>query len=306
MTAAAPDPVVPGPAGPGPAAPGPDAPGWPVSAAEMLFGSSANAPEALTRHILSNGDDLGYALKQLTRKARHAAVREAAVAAAGLLKVDLLGVLVSGWREHKEIIAAARRTLTMLSSRELVSLPPHRIATAQQPSVGILIDGKRVASLRLGLSIIFDVEALVAGITSGRLSVVHAGRCAAGVTLTVHDMETLTKRAHLELPGAFPLGTGIRLLPGHEYPVGVRPGAESPNSATEAQLTDASLTYAQLTGGRLPESRFPAAPFDAFSPETRHASGPAPAEHTTSDSGRTRTSAGNPPPWWDNLQDASG
>ena len=291
MITAAPDPAVPDPAPPDPAPPDPAPPdpaagAWPRSAAEMLFGPSAEAPEALTRHILSSGGDLGHALKRLSRTARQAAVREATVAAAGLLKVDLLGVLVSGWREHKEITAAARRTLTLLSSRELVSLPPHRIATAQQPSVGILIDGKRVGSLRLGLSIIFDVEALVAGITSGRLSTVHAGRCAAGVTLTVHDIETLTKRAHLELPGAFPAGTGIRLLPGHEYPVGVHPGAESP------------------------ESQFPAAPLDASEHpdgrQTGHPSGRAPAEHTVADSGPAHPPAGNAPPWWDNLQDASG
>jgi hypothetical protein len=295
MTTAAPD----------PAAPGPAAGAWPRSAAEMLFGPSADAPEALTRHILSTGGDLGHALKRLSRTARQAAVREATVAAAGLLKVDLLGVLVSGWREHKEITAAARRTLTLLSSRELVSLPPHRIATAQQPSVGILIDGKRVASLRLGLSIIFDVEALVAGITSGRLSMVHAGRCAVGVTLTVHNIETLTKRVHLELPGAFPLGTGIRLLPGHEYPVGVHPGAESPGSAADAQLTGAAFT-----GAGRPESQFPAAPLDGSEHpddrQTGHPSSPAPAEHTVADCGPAHPSAGNPPPWWDNLQDASG
>jgi hypothetical protein len=296
MTSAAPDPAALASAAADSAVTDPAAPDWPRNAAEMLFGPSADAPEALTRHILSTGDDLEYALKRLTRKVRRAAVREAAVAAAGLLKVDLLGVLVSGWREHKEITAAARRTLTMLSSRELVSLPPHRIATAQQPSVGILVDGKRVASLRLGLAIIFDVEGLVAGITSGRLSVVHAGRCAVGVTLTVHDIETLTKRAHLELPGAFGLGTGVRLLPGHEYPVGVPPGAESPGSVTDAPLM----------GARIPRSEFPAAPLAAGGPKAGRPSDPAPAEHTISDYGTAHPSAANQPPWWDNLQDASG
>jgi hypothetical protein len=286
------------------AVPDPVAQEWPRSAAEMLFGPSADAPEALTKHILSSGGDLGHALKRLSRTTRQAAVREAAAAAATLLKVDLLGVLVSGWREHREITAAARRTLTMLSSRELVSLPPHRIATAQQPAVGILLDGKRVASLRLGLSVIFDVEALVAGISKGQLSMVHAGRCAVGVALTVHDIETLTKRAHLELPGAFPAGTGIRLLPGHEYPVGVNPGTESPG---DPRITDPQPAYkpfasAQLAGPPPQESRFPPAPAGRAG---RHSARP-PAEHTTSDYGSSHPASPDPMPWWNNLQDASG
>jgi hypothetical protein len=233
-------------------------------------------------------------------------------------------VLVSGWREHKEITAAARRTLTALSSRELVSLPPHRVATAQQPAVSVLIDGRRVASLRLGLSIVFDVEALVAGISRGRLSVVHAGRCGVGVALTVHDAEALSSQVHLELPGAFPVGTGIRLLPAHEYPVGVHPGAESPASAMDAQLNDARAASTA-------HNRFPAAPLDSpeqtsqdqasqdqasqdqagddqASQQTRYSSDPAPAEHTTSpaDPGPAHPASGGPPPWWDNLQDAGG
>jgi hypothetical protein len=285
------------------AVPDPAAPGWPHSAAEMLFGPSADAPEALTKHILSSGGDLGHALKRLSRTTRQAAVREAAAAAATLLKVDLLGVLVSGWREHREITAAARRTLTMLSSRELVSLPPHRIATAQQPAVSILLDGKRVASLRLGLSIIFDVEALVAGISKGQLSTVHAGRCAVGVALTIHDIETLTKRAHLELPGAFPAGTGIRLLPGHEYPVGVNPGTESPGEAriTGPQPAFTPFASTQLAGAPQ-ETRFPSAPSGG---PGRHA-GPRTAEHVTTDYGSSHPASGDPQPWWDNLQDASG
>ena len=141
--------------------PGPDGV---ITAADLLFGSTEDAHEALTRHVMSAGRTTARAFERLPRVTREAAVREAAVVAVGLLKIDLMEVLVSGWREHRDIFTAARRTLDMPGSKELVGLAPHRITTVQQPSVGILVDNHRVHTLQLGLSIFFEVTGLVAGI----------------------------------------------------------------------------------------------------------------------------------------------
>jgi hypothetical protein len=206
----------------------------PLTAADLLFGSSADASKALTREIMSasRAQNLGHALKHLPKVTREAAAREATLAAAGLMKVDLMDVLAAGWREHREIIAAARRTLATPGSKELVGVAAHRITTLQQPAVSVLIDGRRVHTLQLGLSIVFEVTGLVAGVSHGRLAGIHAGRCEVGVALTVHEIEVLTKRAHhLELPGVMALKAGFRLLPGNEYPsgeyqsAGLRPGS---------------------------------------------------------------------------------
>jgi hypothetical protein len=106
----------------------------------------------------------------------------------------------------------------MPGSKELVGLAPHRITTVQQPSVSILVDGHRVHTLQLGLSIFFEVTGLVAGIHAGRLAGIHAGRGHIGVALTIHELEVLTKRTHLELPGVKALKHGFRLLPASAYP----------------------------------------------------------------------------------------
>jgi hypothetical protein len=194
-----------------------------LTAADLLFGTSADAPKELTRRIMSAGNELGFghALKRLPRVTRQAAAHEAAVAAAGLLRIDLMDILVAGWREHHDIIAAARRTLATPGSKELVGVAPHRVSTVQQPAVSVLIDGRRVHTLQLGLSIVFDVTGLVAGVHVGRLAGIHAGRCEVGVALTIHEVEALTKRAHhIELPGVKALKSGLRLLPASEYPDG--------------------------------------------------------------------------------------
>ena len=213
-----------------------------ITAADLLFGSPEGAHEALARHVMVAGRTTARAFERLPRVTREAAVREAAVAAVGLLKVDLMEVLVIGWREHRDIFSAARRTLDMPGSKELVGLAPHRITTVQQPAVSILVDGHRVHTLQLGLSIFFEVTGLVAGIHAGRLAAIHAGRGDLGLALTIHELEVLTKRTHLELPGVRSLTRGFRLLPASAYP-----------DESHAHLGS------QLPGGQLPGAGLPAA-----------------------------------------------
>ena len=223
------------------------APDGVITAADLLFGSNEKAQEALTRHVMADGRAFARSLVHLPRVTREAAVREAAVAAAGLLKVDLIEVLVSGWREHHDVFSAARRTLDTPGSKELVGLAPHRISTMQQPAVGILLDGKRVHTLQLGLSILFEITGLVAGISHGRLAAVHAGRGHVGVALTIHEIEVLTKRTHLELPGHAGLRRGFRLLPASHYPDESQSAGQlagQPASAfPDVNLTDAAAEH---------------------------------------------------------------
>ena len=209
----------------------PAAQDYPSTALDLLFGEGEDTPGALAHQILSSGagGNLGRALEDLPKATREAAVREATAAAAGLLDVDLIGVLVAGWRVHHDLIAASRRTLAAPGSTELVDLATHQITTTQQPSVSLLVDGHRVATLQLDLSVMLDVSALVAGISAGRLVALHSGRCDITATLAIEGTDAVTKRAHLELPGVIPLSPGIRLLAARNYPV----GAEQPESADD-------------------------------------------------------------------------
>jgi hypothetical protein len=284
------------------------APDGALTAAGLLFGSQEKAHEALARHVMADGRAFARSLVHLPRVTREAAVREAAMAAAGLLKVDLIEVLVSGWRENRDIFTAARRTLEMPGSSELVGLAQHRISTVQQPAVGILIDGKWVHTLQLGLSIFFEVTGLVAGISHGRLAAVHAGRGHVGVALTIHEIEVLTKRSHLELPGHVGLKRGFRLLSaGHypdapqEHPSGVHPGTELPaallmsarHPGTEpsaSQFPGVNLTDGHVPATEAASAQNPAAPVGpSYGPE--HASPPPAPEHGSA-------------AWWEKTQSA--
>jgi len=197
----------------------------PSSALDLLFGPGEEAPGALAHQMLSAGagGSLGRALENLPKATYEAAVSEATTQAAGLLDVDLIGLLVAGWRAHHDLTAAARHTLATPGSTELVDLATHRITTTQRPSVTVLVDGHQVAILQFDLSVVFDVSALVAGISAGRLVALHSGRCHITATLAIQGTDVVTRQARLELPGVIPLGPGIRLLPARNYSAGQQP-----------------------------------------------------------------------------------
>ncbi len=115
----------------------------------LLFGPNTDAAETLAGEILSPGGEqsLGRALAHLPETTRKAAVQEAASTAAALLEVDPIEVLLRGWREHRDIVSAARRTLATPGSTELVTMAGHEVTVDQQPSVNVLVDGKQVATL---------------------------------------------------------------------------------------------------------------------------------------------------------------
>jgi hypothetical protein len=200
------------------------APAAPGTAIDLLFGPGANAPEALARQILSADASHDRALRNLPQATRQAAVHEAAAQAAGLLDVDLIGLLMSGWRVHHDLADAARRTLAALGSTELVDLVEHQIIARQQPSVAILVDGRRVAVVELDLSIEFDVSSAVAEIKAGLLVAMRSGRCDATAALAIQGTDAATRHARLELPGVLPFRPGIRLLPDEDYRTAREPG----------------------------------------------------------------------------------
>jgi hypothetical protein len=193
----------------------------PSTTLDLLFGPGQDAPGALAHEILSvGGGSLGRTLEDLPKATCEAAVREVTTQAARLLDVDLIGPLVAGWRAHHDLAAAARHTLATPGRTELVDLATHQITTTEEPSVAILVDGHRVATLQLGLSLVFDISALGAGISAGRLVGLRSGHCDITATLTMQGTDVITRSEHLELPGVIPLSPGIRLLPARNYPVG--------------------------------------------------------------------------------------
>ncbi len=195
-------------------------PDRPQTVLDLLITPGEDSPGVLAQQLMSPDvyRDLGRALGNVPASLRETAIRETANVAAGQLNIDLIGLLAAGWRKHHDMIAAARRTVAAPGSVELVDLVAHKITATQRPAVAVLVDGNRLATVQLGVSVVFDVSAVLAGIRAGRLAALHSGRCLVTVRLTVQETEVMTRQARLDLPGVIPLGQGITLLPGHSYP----------------------------------------------------------------------------------------
>jgi hypothetical protein len=205
----------------------------PGTAVNLLFGPGTDAAEALARQIKSAETDLDRVLRQLRPATRQAAVRETAAAAAGLLDVRLDGLLLAGWRIQHDLTGAARRTLASPGSTELVDLARHRVSADQEPSVAVMVDGRQVATIRFGLTVEFDISALVAGIKAGLLVAVHAGSCDITATLAIQGTQVQTASTHLDLPAALTVSPGIRLLPAADYPAARPPSPPAASRYSE-------------------------------------------------------------------------
>ena len=195
----------------------------PKTVLDLLFAPDEDNSVAVIPGLLPPGvgDDLARALPNVPATLREAAVRETTGAARDLLNADPIGFLVSGWRKHREVIAAARRTMAVPGSIELVDLATHQITVTQRPAVNLLVDNRQTATVELGLSVVFTVSALVAGIRGGRLVAVHSGRCNVTANLAVQDTQVISRQVAFELPGIIPLGQGIALLADHGHSASV-------------------------------------------------------------------------------------
>jgi hypothetical protein len=196
-------------------------------ALELLFGPAEDASIRLAILPAEADGNLGRALENLPAEIRDIAAKEVRSAAIGLLNADLVDLLIAGWRQYRDLTSAARRTLKEPGSSELVRLATHSVHVAREPYVSVLVDGRLMATVRLSVSVVFDVSALLAGISAGRLVAVHAGRCDITGTLAIEGVEVASGQTSLDLPGVIPLTPGVRLLPAEEYPAAANePSAE--------------------------------------------------------------------------------
>jgi len=189
----------------------------PVTADAILFGPSGAAgslEDFLDAQRLSGWITSGAA--HLTRDVQDALRHEVCTATDDLLNLDLVDVLVTGWRKHAALAAAARRTAAVPGSSEVVDLATHHITMAQRPYIDLVCDGVRVGRVQLELRLDVTVAGLVAVVRAGCLVAVQAGHCIVAATLLIENEPVAARSARLDLPLAVRLGAGVPLLSDHE------------------------------------------------------------------------------------------
>lgn len=191
----------------------------PRTVLDLLVARDQSPPAVIVRYMsVALSGDVRTALGHLPPGVREPAVREIATKAAGLLNVGLPDLVATGWRKQRELTDAARRTLSVPGSTELVELASHRITATQEPHVNVLVDGECVARIRFELLFLAEVGALIATVEAGRLTTLSTGSCEIGVALAIQDIRVATGAGRIEPAALISLRDGIRLLPARSYP----------------------------------------------------------------------------------------
>jgi uncharacterized protein with PIN domain len=186
----------------------------PVTARVVLF-STDDAVARLARDLSSGPVDatLGSALRGLSAAARETATREIATAGAGLLELDLGGLLVTGWQRYRALVEAGHRTAAAPGRQEIVEIITQRIGASANPHVDLFINDVRVATIHFGLGLEFQVRALTAVVRWGRIVALESGRCKVTASLSIEGVEVASRSAESDLRLLVHLGAGIPLVP---------------------------------------------------------------------------------------------
>ena len=202
----------------------------------FLLGGGSADNTAKIRQLLSEHQVVsrcGGNLTKLTQQGREAADEQLASVTAGLLDLDLGDLLIYGWRTRERLVRAARQTRQIPGRHEVVQLGSHRITSAHNPTIDLLIDGVKVHTFRFQLTVIFDIEVAAVIIQDGRLTALRAGDGAVTCTLTLEmpggDVELVNLQRNINLHLIINIGHGIPLLPA-DAGVGARPAPGTPPS----------------------------------------------------------------------------
>jgi hypothetical protein len=202
----------------------------------FLLGSGAEDDTTKIQQLLSEHDVVsrcGGDLTRLTRRGSEAAEEQLASVTAGLLDLDLGDLLIYGWRTRERLVKAAQQTRQIPGRREIVQLGTHRITSAHNPTIELLIDGVDVHTFRFHLTVIFDIEVAALIIRDGLLTALKAGDSVVTCTLTLEmpggDVELLNRQRKIDLQLVINIGHGIPLLPADDAD-GARPAPGAPPS----------------------------------------------------------------------------
>jgi hypothetical protein len=186
----------------------------------FLLGSAPEDDTTRIRQLLSENDVVGRCgqdLTRLTQQGREAAEEQLASVTAGLLDLDLGGLLIYGWRTRERLIKAARETRQIPGRQDVVQLGAHRITSTHNPTVELLIDDVRVHTFRFQLTVIFDIDVAALIIRDGLLTALKAGDGAVTGTLTLEmpggDIDLANQQQKINLHLIINIGHGIPLLP---------------------------------------------------------------------------------------------
>jgi hypothetical protein len=136
----------------------------------------------------------------------------------GLLDLDLGELLIGGWRVHTALRSAALSTVDNPHATELVELAAHVIEVVHHPSIDVVVNGYRAATIAFELKLSLEIDGLLGQVQRGRLVGLQIARCIATATLAYEGMALVSGRAELDPGVIVSIGRGVPLIPDTRNP----------------------------------------------------------------------------------------
>ena len=138
--------------------------------------------------------------------------RDTSEALADVLDLNLVDLLVDGWRAEGALLRAARTTAADPHTTEHVKLVTQKITWSANPSVEVEVNGVHIETIHFLLHVLFDITALATQIRQGRIVALEIGACEVTASMEVNGA-VLKPRQPLHLDAAIQLrpGSGIVL-----------------------------------------------------------------------------------------------
>ncbi|MEU5435980.1 hypothetical protein AB0G73_21725 [Streptomyces sp. NPDC020719] len=176
--------------------------------------------------LLGEGEDLDTPLRThetvgpllgsvhgMTSAAGRAVEHELATVVDNFLGLDMFDLMVGGWCRYAALREAAHRTRDVPGSEEVVAMATHRIKSAHRPYIDVYVDGAKIGTLEVELTVVFWISGLVCVVRDAHLTGVRSGQCAVDASLEVRGATLAERRGRrLDLPGAFALRAPVPLL----------------------------------------------------------------------------------------------
>lgn len=178
----------------------------------LLVGDVDRAESTSTLRGRVSPDLLDDVLTGVSSALRSAAEGEVARAIDGLTGMDVFDLISSGWRKHRLLTEAGRRTLASPGSRELVELASHRITAGYRPRIDVYLDEAKVGEIEITLQVTADIAAVIGLVVNGRLIALQSGHIDLTATLDCGGIEIAKGETRIELTAEMSLGEGISLV----------------------------------------------------------------------------------------------
>jgi hypothetical protein len=180
---------------------------------------------------------LARAGTQLASSTRETLASEIGAAISDAEDIEVGDLMIYGWRTHRHLVEAARRTLKAPGRKEVVHLAQHQMTATRHPVVDLTASGVRLYSAHFTVTVTVDIGLADAVVKQGRLTKLTTGGFSVLAVLEAElpagNVELLRRQKRVSSRLAIPLRGGIVLAAAPaKHAVGAK--APSPRHSPDA------------------------------------------------------------------------